>query len=151
LQKLRDNKLIFGAILAIISIFAVFPPVITATEIVVNKTVPASDYSIADVRAIFTMQKRFWPNKQQIKVYILSDNDLHHKDFVKNNLHMLPHQLRRIWDRLTYSGTGTAPTELESEREMIKKIATTPDSIGYLNSKPKSKPDQDNIRALEYH
>jgi hypothetical protein len=59
---------------------------------------------------------------------------------------MLPHQIRKIWDRMTFSGTGTAPIELESEQDMIDKIATTPDSIGYL----KSSPDNENIRSFEY-
>jgi ABC-type phosphate transport system substrate-binding protein len=145
LQKLKDNKPINGTILALISIFATFPPVVTATEIVVNKTVPTSDCSAGDARAIFTMQKRFWSNHRQIKVYTLSDSNPLHKDFVKNNLNMLPHQIRRVWDRMTFSGTGTAPIELDSEQEMIDKISTTPDSIGYLNSRP----DDENIRSFK--
>jgi ABC-type phosphate transport system substrate-binding protein len=147
LQKLGYDKLILAYILAIFFIFAVFSPVVTATEIVVNKTVPASGYSQADVKAIFTMKKRLWSNNKQIRVYTLSDSSPLHKDFVKNNLNMFPHQIRRIWDRMTFSGTGTAPIELESEQEMIDKIATTPDSIGYLNSRP----DNENIRSFEYH
>lgn len=148
MQKLGyGNKPTSGTVLAIFFIFAVYSPVATATEIVVNKTVPTADYSTADIRAIFTMQKRFWPNHRQIKVYILSDSNPFHKDFVKNNLHMFPHQIRRIWDRMTYSGTGAAPIELGSEQEMRDKIADTPDSIGYLSSKP----GNENIRPLEHH
>ena len=48
---------------------------------------------------------------------------------------------------MTYSGTGAAPIELDSEQEMIKKIATTPDAIGYLTSKP----DNENIRSFQPH
>lgn len=145
LQKLRDNKPNFGIILAIIFIFTAFPPVVTAIEIVVNKTVSTSGYSKVDIRAIFTMQKRLWSNNKQIKVYTLPDSSSLHKEFVKNDLNMLPHQVRRVWDRMTYSGTGVAPVELASEQDMIDKIATTPDSIGYLNSKP----DNENIRSFE--
>jgi hypothetical protein len=147
LQKLGYDKPILGYILAIFFIFVAFSPVVTATEIVVNRTVPAWDYSVAEIRAIFTMQKRFWPNNRQIKVFTLLDSSPLHKDFVKNKLHMFPHQIRRIWDRMTFSGTGTAPIELDSEQEMIDKIANTPDSIGYL----KSRPDNDNIRSFEQH
>ena len=93
----------------------------TAIEIVVNKSVPEVEYSEADIRAIFTMQKRVWPNQRQIKVYTLSDNNPVHKDFVKTILNMFPHQVRRIWDRLTFSGTGTAPIELDSEQGMLDK------------------------------
>ncbi len=147
MQKLKRNKPIAGCILAVFLVFLVFTSIAKATEIVVNKSVPAVNYSASDIRAIFTMQKRFWSNKRQIKVYTLSDNNPLHKDFVKNNLIMFPHQIRRIWDRITYSGTGTAPIELDSEQEMIDKIANTPDAIGYLTSKP----DNESIRTVEYH
>jgi ABC-type phosphate transport system substrate-binding protein len=146
LQKLGYDKPTFGTILAIVFIFAAFSPVVTASEVVVNKSVSTSGYSKADIRAIFTMQKRRWSNNRQIKVYTLPDSNPLHKDFVKNNLNMLIYHVRKVWDRMTYSGTGAAPIELESEQEMIDKIATTPDSIGYINSKP----DNENIRSFDY-
>ena len=146
MQKLGYDKPTFGTILAIAFIFAAFSPVVTATEVVVNKSVSTSGYSKADIRAIFTMQKRRWSNNKQIKVYTLPDNNPLHKDFVKNNLNMLTYHVRKVWDRMTFSGTGTAPVELESEQDMIDKIATTPDSIGYINSRP----DNENIRSFEH-
>jgi ABC-type phosphate transport system substrate-binding protein len=144
---LGNKKPIFGHILVVLVLFVTYSPFITATEIVVNKSVPTVDYSTADIRAIFTMKKRVWPNNRQIKVYTLSDTSPLHKDFVKNVLQMFPHQIRRIWDRLTFSGTGGAPIELESEQEMIDKIANTADSIGYANSKP----ENENVRAVADH
>lgn len=119
---------------------------VNAAEIVVNQTVPSKQYTLADARAIFMMRQRFWPNGEQIKVFTLSDTDLLHKDFVKNNLDMFPHQLRRIWDRMLFSGTGATPVQLDSEQEMIDKIANTPYAIGYLNSRP----DNEKIRLFEY-
>lgn len=148
MQKPGSEKQISGGVLAIflvVAAFAVFSPIAIATEIVVNKSVPATDYSTEDVRAIFTMQKRFWLNNKQIKVYTLSDSSPLHKEFVKNQLKMFPHQIRMVWDRMTFSGTGIAPIELDSEQEMHDKIANTPDSIGYLSHKP----NNENIRAFE--
>jgi ABC-type phosphate transport system substrate-binding protein len=46
---------------------------------------------------------------------------------------MFPHQLRRAWDRLVYSGTGQAPVMVESEEEMREKVAASPGAIGYLS------------------
>ncbi len=128
-------------------LYAFFVSNLTAAEIIVNSTVPFQDYSVQDARAIFTMHKRFWSNNKPIKVYVLSDNNLLHKDFIKKKLNMFPHQVRRAWDRMTYSGTGSAPVELDTEHEMIEKIANTPDSIGYLSSKP----NNENIRSFELH
>ncbi|MEQ1528024.1 MAG: hypothetical protein ABL925_01815 [Methylococcales bacterium] len=116
-------------------------------EIIVNTSVPVKQYSLLDVRAIFAMQQRFWPNGERIKVFTLADADPVHKDFVKKNLDMFPHQLRRVWDRMIFSGTGEAPVQIASQAEMVEKIAGTPNSIGYLDSGPK----HEKIRVFEYH
>jgi hypothetical protein len=118
----------------------------SAAEIIVNVSVPPAPYSRADARAIFAMHLRIWPNGKPIKVFTLADDDRVHKDFVKNNLNMFPHQFRRAWDRMTYSGTGIAPIQLDSEQEMIEKVMNTPNAIGYVSKKP----DHANIRLFDY-
>lgn len=105
-----------------------------AVEIVVNQSVPVQEISLNKVRAIFTMRQRFWSSGEQIKVFTLADVNPIHKTFSKNKLQMFPHQLRRVWDRLVFSGTGQAPVTLDDEQQMLDKIANTPHSIGYLNS-----------------
>ena len=122
------------------------PRIAGAADIIVNESVPAVHYSRADACAIFGMHLRLWPNGEPIKVLTLTDDNPVHKEFVKSNLHMFPHQLRRAWDRMIYTGTGVAPIQLGSEREMIEKILTTPNAIGYVNKKP----DNAHIRLLDY-
>jgi len=121
-----------------------FVPVGNATEIVVNQSVPVQAVSLNKIRAIFTMHQRFWPSGEQIKVFTLVDKHPLHKAFAKNKLHMFPHQLRRVWDRMVFSGTGQAPVTLESEQEMLDKVANTPYAIGYLSREP----DNEKIRIL---
>ena len=123
-----------------------WPFFVNAAVIIVNESVPKARYSRADARAIFTMHLRRWPNGESIKVFTLADDEPAHKDFVKNNLDMFPHQLRRAWDRMTYSGTGVAPIELDSEQEMIEKILHTPNAIGYIKHKPKNA----KVRLFDY-
>jgi ABC-type phosphate transport system substrate-binding protein len=117
-----------------------------ATEIVVNQSVPVGEYSLNKTRAIFTMRQRFWPNGKNIKVFVLADNNPLHKNFTKNNLNMFPHQLRRVWDRMVFSGTGRAPMILNTEEEMLDKISNTPNAIGYLNSST----ENEKIRLFEF-
>ena len=105
-----------------------------ATEIVVNQSVPVGEYSLNKTRAIFTMRQRFWSNGKKVQVFVLADNHPLHKTFTKKKLHMFPHQLRRVWDRMVFSGTGRAPVILNTEEEMLDKISNTPNAIGYLNS-----------------
>ncbi len=125
---------------------AMASPTASAAGIIVNKSVPSVELTLDDTRAIFAMRKRFWPNGKQIIVFALTDSSPVHKDFVKKNLIMFPHQLRRVWDRMIYAGTGEAPIQLDSEQDMIDKIANTPDSIGYIKNRPKN----EKIRLFEY-
>ena len=101
-------------------------------DIYVNSSVPDRRYSLAEVRAIFAMRKTIWPDGTKIKVFVLPDDASEHRLFTKNRLHMFPHQFRRTWDRLTFSGAGQAPVEVDSFEEMFERLSNTPGSIGYL-------------------
>jgi ABC-type phosphate transport system substrate-binding protein len=136
LLKLGKLAPVVGLVFAAILIS--FPNTVSAVEIVVNKSVPVTDFSSGELQAVFSMQKRHWSGQRQIKVFILPESSQVHQAFVKHRLHMFSHQVRRIWDRMIYAGTGVPPVELSSEEEMIEKIANTPDSIGYISSKPKN-------------
>ena len=118
----------------------------SAIDIFVNSSVPEQQYSISDIRAIFAMKKSYWSDGTRVQVFVLPDNDPLHRNFTKFRLNMFPHQFRRIWDRLIFSGTGRAPHEIKSMEEMLEKISNTPGAIGYLNKQP----DNKNIRILNY-
>lgn len=103
-----------------------------AVEIVCNRDVSVTQMSRMELQAFFTMRLRSWPDGHPIRVFVLPDNAPAHAEFSKRILDMFPYQLRRYWDRLVFSGTGQAPTELNSLSEMYDRVATTPGAIGYL-------------------
>lgn len=84
-------------------------------------------------RAIFSMRVRSWADGSAITVFVLPDSNKDHQLFVRKILTLLPHQLRRNWDRMVYTGIGQAPIEVNSEQEMLMKLQATPGSIGYLS------------------
>lgn len=83
------------------------------------------------LRAIFSMRAQRWPDGTPVSVFVLPDAHPTHRGFTREILSLFPHQLRRSWDRYVYSGIGTAPIEVKSEKDMIYKVATTPGGIGY--------------------
>jgi hypothetical protein len=105
-----------------------------AVEIVCNRDVPVIQMSRMELQAFFTMRLRSWPDGAPTRVFVLPDNAPAHAEFSKRILDMFPYQLRRYWDRLVFSGTGQAPTELNSLSEMYDRVASTPGAIGYLPS-----------------
>ena len=72
------------------------------------------------------------PDGTPITVFVLRDEQELHRQFLLKTLKMLPHQLRRQWDRFIYSGLGQGPTVVESQEEMLQKVKATPGGIGYL-------------------
>jgi hypothetical protein len=98
-----------------------------------------------EARLLFTMRLKNWPNGTLVKVFVLPDNHTLHGDFANELLGLYPYQLRRVWDRQLFSGTGQAPITVANEMEMIDRVATTPGAIGYA----KEPVDNPNVRVLE--
>lgn len=89
------------------------------------------------LRAIFSMRLQSWEDGSKVHVFVLPDDDAIHRQFVREVLHMYPHQLRRSWDRAIYSGMGEAPEVVASEEEMTRRLIANPGSIGYLSEDPR--------------
>jgi len=87
-----------------------------------------------NLASVFAMRTLYWPNGERIRVIVLPDNNVIHQRFVKENLHLFPHQLRRTWNRLTYTGTGQAPNTVDSIAEMQELVNQTKNSIGYIDN-----------------
>lgn len=103
-----------------------------AQEVIVNADVADRTVSANTLRAIFSMRLRQWPSGKPVKVFVLPDENTVHVLFAKRVLNTFPHQLRRSWDLLVFSGSGQAPTVVESPKEMLLKVSSTPGAIGYL-------------------
>ena len=103
-----------------------------AVEVIAHPKVAAQNLPINTARSIFGMRQLTWPDGQQVRVFVFSDNHPLHNEFCKEMLNMYPYQLRQSWDRLIYSGTGQAPMEVNSEEEMLSRVSGTPGAIGYV-------------------
>lgn len=119
---------------------------VTVTVIFWSKPASAANttlvpYSIAkqytnltrdDLREIFFGRRTRWPDGSPLRVFVLPDHDPLHIRFSKEVLGVYPYQLRSVWDRMVYSGTGVPPTVVESLEKMKAIIKETPDAIGYI-------------------
>ena len=102
--------------------------------LIAHPTVMKRDLSLNTARLMFSMQMPQWSDGVPVRVFVLPDDHQRHRDFAKNLLNLYPRQLRRVWDRQLYSGTGQPPETVSSEAEMRHKVAATPGAIGYLSS-----------------
>ena len=100
--------------------------------VITNKDVQEKSITLGALRSIFGMRLRSWSGGKPVRVFVFSDYYPVHIEFSKKVLGVFPHQLRSSWDRLVFSGTGQAPTQVKNEEEMLKHIANTPGAIGYI-------------------
>ncbi|MCH9697155.1 MAG: substrate-binding domain-containing protein [Gammaproteobacteria bacterium] len=101
---------------------------------VVNSDNKQTEISRNGLSAIFKMRLTLWNDGTPVTVYVLPDDHQLHREFSKKILHVFPHQLRRIWNNAVFSGSGQAPIVLNSQEEMIDKVANTPGAIGFVST-----------------
>ena len=80
------------------------------------------------------MRQLRWADNSAIVVYVLPSKHNIHKKFSKDVLHIFPYQLDRIWNKLTFSGLGVAPTVIKTQIELLLAVSITPGSIGYVEN-----------------
>ncbi len=119
--------LLFGALLTLAQAAFATP------KIVLNESVEFTNLDSAYLNQIFAMQIRKWPSGQAIQVFILPSTSSLHRKFVIDRLKIQAHQLDRIWNRMLFTGTGKAPTVVDSEDAMLQMIQTTPGAVGYVS------------------
>jgi len=106
----------------------------TSVTLITNPSVGIESLSQNEARLYMTMRLDQWPNGRRTQVFVLPDNNPLHEAVAKEILGLYPYQLRRAWDRQLFSGTGPAPITVETEAELIKRVAETPGAIGYAES-----------------
>jgi ABC-type phosphate transport system substrate-binding protein len=121
--------------LLLILLFIVVPAGVRAqsAEIIVNSAQQNVSLNRNLLRAIFTMQLRAWPNGPPIRVFVLPDNNPLSDQFYREQLGIYSYMLRSAWDRMVFTGTGLAPTVVQSEQEMRERVRSTPGAIGYVS------------------
>lgn len=64
------------------------------------------------------MRALSWPNCDQLTVFVLPDDAPTHGQFCINVLKILPHYLRKNWDRLILAGKSGGPIRVSDFKEM---------------------------------
>ena len=141
----RPGRLASALLLPILLTLAPAARAQSDTLLVVHPAVAIEATSQNSARLMFSMQLRQWPDGQPLRVFILPDDDPVHRSFAKDRLGLFPRQLRRVWDRQLYSGTGQVPVTVSDQQEMQRRVAETPGALGYLSSEIKD----DTVKALD--
>ncbi len=108
-------------------------PITFADVEVISHSAVTDNLDDATLISIYAMQKRVWSDGTQIIVFRLPDSHKTHQSFVQDVLHFQSYELTRLWNRLVFSGRGSAPILVSSPKEMRSKVMSTKGGIGYID------------------
>ena len=83
--------------------------------------------------SIFSRKKLFWDDGSKITVFIKPLNSMEHKVFLLSSLSLTPYKFKVLLENIIYSGNNNPPIEVINDDDMLLKLTTTPNSIGYIN------------------
>lgn len=144
LRSSRRNWLLSG----LCSFFLLFAECAQSVQLIAHESVPVTQLSLKELRAIYTMRMDHWDQGLRIQVFTLPQRNEVYQRFCKSVLQVLPHQLQATWYRLVFSGMGRAPVEVGDEQAMIEQVRTTPGAIGYLE-KDYALSDEQQIKVIQ--
>lgn len=128
------DEIIKAILFKIAAIFLLFNPQVFAVNIISNVTADTKSLSVNQLRRIYSMRQMHWNNGTPIVVYVLASKNPLHQKFCQEELRLFPYQLDRIWHKLTFSGYGVAPIEVQNQQALIKAVQSTKGAIGYVEN-----------------
>jgi ABC-type phosphate transport system substrate-binding protein len=111
--------------------------------VITHKTVSIDNIEKSELLDFFTGDKSFWGDGKPVIIFDLKPKgDI--RDTFYNFLEMSPTRIKSIWMKRMLSGDSDPPEFLESEDQMLKKVASTPGAIGFVGQSKVN----DNVKVL---
>lgn len=100
--------------------------------VIAHKDVPADQLDARTIQAFYELEESKWRDNSRVVPFDLKDGvsvtehfyaalGRKHKDF------------KKMWLRKKLSGEGQPPSQLNSDAEMIQKVAATPGALGFVS------------------
>ncbi|HEX2981946.1 MAG TPA: hypothetical protein VHO28_00230 [Ignavibacteriales bacterium] len=102
-------------------------------SVIANKSVSSHTADISALRNLYLLQSSEL-GSQKVKLFFLTAETETNKTFLKN-MDKSFQELKKIWLRAKLTGNGAVPEFVSSEKEMLEKVASTPNAIGFIDSK----------------
>ncbi len=104
----------------------------TSIVLVVNDSVKIEQISIDSLRAIYSLRQLSWLDGVEITAFVLDIDGGAHRQFCRDLLKVYPHQLKKGWDRMAYTGRARVPQVVQSEQMLLDLVKQIPGAIGYV-------------------
>ena len=104
----------------------------TPVVLVVNDSVEIEQISVDSLRAIYSLRQLSWPDGVEVTAFVLDINGDTHRMFCRDLLKVYPHQLKKGWDRMEYTGRARGLQVVQSEQMLLNLVKQIPGAIGYV-------------------
>lgn len=97
---------------------------------------PSNDSSFDEsvITRIYTGKEKSFSNGNTIIPVSQEEKNTATEQFNSKLLNKSASQLRAYWSKLIFTGKGTPPKALENDAEVIKMVATNPNTIGFVST-----------------
>lgn len=102
--------------------------------VIVHPNNPVSQLTKKQISMLFLKQVKAYPQGRKVRPLNLHRKNPLSKSFYKNVVGKSGRRLSSYWAKILFSGKGTAPEEVRSSKEMLKKISEDKQSIGYIDA-----------------
>ncbi len=114
-------------------------------DIIVNKTNPIDDLSLADAKKAFLGDKTTWPNGKRVTALMLAQGMPERAAVLREIFKMPEDQLSQYFVQAAFAGKISAPPkEVPSAAQMKQAVAANPGAIGYV----KKEDVDDTVKAV---
>lgn len=101
--------------------------------IIANKSIDVKSIDHNTLENLYTLQSNEL-GSQKVKPVFLTSEDETSKKFVETIGKSLQ-ELKRIWLRAKLTGNGVAPDLIASEGDVLNKVVSTPNMVGFIDQK----------------
>lgn len=119
--------------LALILASADATPSVSQIAVIAHPSVPVDSIGKSRIIDLFTGDIRFWDDGSLVVPLDLQEPKEVRKTFYKS-LGKSSSRMRSIWMKRKLSGEGDAPQSIETEDEVVARVATTPGSISFVRA-----------------
>ena len=100
--------------------------------VIAHESVPVDQISKSTLIDYYNKDINSWDNGHPVVLMDLKENDSV-KDAFYKFIGKTSTRMKSIWLKKMLSGEGDPPHTISTENEMLKKVASTPGAIGFIN------------------
>lgn len=94
----------------------------------------AGDFNVQSAKKIFLGERKSFPSGHHATPINHAVGSPDRKEFFALVMNMPESRYKRLWKRKMSTGIATVPEQLKSYEEVLRSVANTPGSVGYIDA-----------------